>query len=50
VIVGTTDAAQDISFRPWCCCNDALPSIVLEDPAVLPWGSFIGGGRGQLDS
>jgi multidrug efflux pump subunit AcrB len=47
VIVGTTDAAQDISFPAMAGLQRRVASIVLEDPAVLTLGSFIGGGGGS---
>ncbi|HXU74919.1 MAG TPA: efflux RND transporter permease subunit [Methylomirabilota bacterium] len=47
VIVGTTDAAQDISFPAMAQLQRRVASIVLDDPAVATLGSFIGGGGGS---
>ncbi len=45
-IMGTTDAAQDISFVAMEKLQDRCAHIVLDDPAVETLGSFIGGGPG----
>ena len=47
VIMGTTDAAQDISFPAMAVLQQRVARIVLEDPAVLSLGSFIGAGGGS---
>ena len=47
VIMGTTEASQDISFEAMANCRQRVAEIVLADPAVASLGSFIGGGRGS---
>jgi multidrug efflux pump subunit AcrB len=47
VIRGTTDASQDISFPAMVRLQQRIARIVLDDPAVLSLGSFIGGGGGS---
>ena len=47
IIMGTTDAAQDISFPAMVALQSRVANIVLADPAVLSLGSFIGGGGGS---
>jgi multidrug efflux pump subunit AcrB len=47
VIMGSTRAAQDISFPAMADRQRRLAKILLDDPAVLTLGSFIGGGRGS---
>ncbi len=47
VIRGTTDASQDISFPAMVSLQQRMAKIVLDDPAVLSLGSFIGGGGGS---
>ena len=47
VIRGTTDASQDISFPAMVRLQQRIAKIVLDDPAVLSLGSFIGGGGGS---
>jgi len=47
VIMGTTEAAQDISFLAMAGLQDRVARIVLADPAVLTLGSFIGAGAGS---
>ncbi len=46
IVVGTTDAAQDISFAAMAKLQQQVVRIVLDDPAVASLGSFIGGGAG----
>jgi hydrophobic/amphiphilic exporter-1 (mainly G- bacteria), HAE1 family len=46
IIVGTTDAAQDISFIAMKELQQKVARVVLEDPAVDTLASFIGGGMG----
>ncbi|HZM02476.1 MAG TPA: efflux RND transporter permease subunit [Candidatus Saccharimonadales bacterium] len=43
-IMGTTDAAQDISFEAMLRLQKEVAAIVLKDPDVVTLGSFIGGG------
>jgi hydrophobe/amphiphile efflux-1 (HAE1) family protein len=47
VIMGTTDASQDISYAAMERLQQRVAKIVLEDPAVLTLGSFLGGGGGS---
>jgi hydrophobe/amphiphile efflux-1 (HAE1) family protein len=47
VIMGATDAAQDISFPAMARLQQRVAKIVLDDPAVLTLGSFIGSGGGS---
>ena len=46
VVMGTTEASQDISFEAMVKLQKRVAEIVLADPAVASLGSFIGGGRG----
>jgi len=46
IIMGTTDAAQDISFSGMARLQQEAARIVLADPAVATLGSFIGAGGG----
>jgi len=46
VVMGTTEAAQDISFEAMARLQRRVANIVLADPAVATLGSFIGGGGG----
>ncbi|CAN5509622.1 efflux RND transporter permease subunit [soil metagenome] len=47
LLIGTTDAAQDISFGQMVEKQRALVDILLKDPAIVTVGSFVGsGGRG----
>jgi hydrophobe/amphiphile efflux-1 (HAE1) family protein len=46
IIMGTTDAAQDISFISMKELQQKVTKIVLDDPAIATVGSFIGGGFG----
>ena len=48
MIMGTTEASQDISFPAMAELQQKVAAIVLADPAVATLGSFIGGGRGQF--
>ena len=43
-MMGTTEAAQDISFEAMREKQDAVVKIVMADPAVQAVGSFFGGG------
>jgi hydrophobic/amphiphilic exporter-1 (mainly G- bacteria), HAE1 family len=46
IIMGTTDAAQDISFTAMKELQQRVTRIVLDDPAVATIASFIGSGMG----
>jgi hydrophobe/amphiphile efflux-1 (HAE1) family protein len=46
IIMGTTDAAQDISFTAMAELQQKVARIVLNDPAVATLASFIGAGGG----
>jgi HAE1 family hydrophobic/amphiphilic exporter-1 len=46
IIMGTTDAAQDISFTAMKELQQKVAKIVLDDPAVATLGSFMGAGGG----
>ncbi len=46
IIMGTTDASQDISFVAMADLQQKATKIVLEDPAVSTVASFIGAGAG----
>ena len=46
IIMGTTDAAQDISFTAMAQLQQRVMRIVLADPAVATVGSFVGAGGG----
>ncbi len=46
IIMGTTDAAQDISFIAMKELQQKVARIVLADPAVATMASFIGSGIG----
>ena len=46
VMMGSTDAAQDVSFETMAKMQDKVAQIVLADPAVDTIGSFVGGGGG----
>jgi hydrophobic/amphiphilic exporter-1 (mainly G- bacteria), HAE1 family len=45
-IMGTTEAAQDVSFATMARLQNQVARIVLADPAIDTVGSFIGGGGG----
>jgi hydrophobe/amphiphile efflux-1 (HAE1) family protein len=47
VIMGATEAAQDISFPAMAKLQERVARIVLDDPAVATLGSFIGAGSGS---
>jgi len=47
VIMGSTEAAQDISFAAMAELQQKVAKIVLADPAVATLGSFIGAGAGS---
>jgi hydrophobe/amphiphile efflux-1 (HAE1) family protein len=46
IIMGTTDAAQDISFLAMKELQLKVAKVVLDDPAVATLGSFLGAGGG----
>jgi hydrophobe/amphiphile efflux-1 (HAE1) family protein len=46
IVMGTSDASQDISFAAMAELQQQVARIVLEDPAVATVGSFIGAGMG----
>ena len=46
IMMGVTDAAQDISFPAMAELQQKVAKIVLDDPAVATLGSFIGAGGG----
>ena len=46
LIMGTTEAAQDISFDAMSTLQDRVARVVLADPDIATLGSFIGGGGG----
>jgi hydrophobe/amphiphile efflux-1 (HAE1) family protein len=46
-LMGTTEAAQDISFEAMKEKEDEVVKIVMADPAVAAVGSFFGGGSGS---
>jgi hydrophobe/amphiphile efflux-1 (HAE1) family protein len=47
IIMGATDAAQDISFAAMTELQQKVAKIVLDDPAVATLASFIGAGMGS---
>jgi len=47
VMIGVTDAAQDISFATMARLQNQVARIVLDDPAVDTVGSFIGAASGN---
>ena len=47
VMMGTTEASQDISFAAMAALQDRVARIVLADPAVATLGSFIGATSGS---
>src|SRR6266849_1933094 len=47
VMMGTTEASQDISFAAMVALQDKVARIVLADPAVATLGSFIGATSGS---
>jgi len=51
VVMGTTEAAQDISFRAMRDLTEKLLAVVMADPAVETVGSFLSGsGGGTVNS
>ena len=46
IIMGASDASQDISFAAMAELQQKVAKIVLDDPAVATVGSFIGAGGG----
>ncbi len=44
---GTTDAAQDISFPAMVKLQQRVAKVLLDDPAIQTFGSFIGSGYGS---
>ena len=50
MILGTSEAAQDISFAEMKKKQEELGGIVLADPAVHSIAMFIGGGGGALNN
>src|SRR5437588_1866011 len=47
VMIGVTEAAQDISFTAMARFQEQVAAIVLADPAVATLGSFIGASQGS---
>ena len=47
VMIGVTEASQDISFAAMAALQDKVARIVLADPAVATLGSFIGATSGS---
>ena len=47
LIIGTAEAAQDVSFAQMARLTHSLTDIVGRDPDVAGWGASIGGGRTQ---
>jgi hydrophobe/amphiphile efflux-1 (HAE1) family protein len=45
IIVGISDAAQDVSFDEMVRLQHRLTDVINRDPAIASWGAFIGGGR-----
>jgi len=45
IIVGVSDASQDVSFDEMVRLQRKLTDVVGSDPGVAAWGSFIGGSR-----
>jgi hydrophobic/amphiphilic exporter-1 (mainly G- bacteria), HAE1 family len=45
IIVGLTDAPQDVSFDEMWRLERNLMAVIAQDPAVESWGAFVGGGR-----
>ncbi|HYC10721.1 MAG TPA: multidrug efflux RND transporter permease subunit [Steroidobacteraceae bacterium] len=45
IIVGLTDAPQDVSFDEMVSLERRLTEVIARDPAVASWGAFVGGGR-----
>jgi hydrophobe/amphiphile efflux-1 (HAE1) family protein len=47
VLIGITEASQDISFDAMADLQDRVAKIVMDDPAVATLGSFIGAASGS---
>jgi hydrophobe/amphiphile efflux-1 (HAE1) family protein len=47
IMMGASDAAQDISFSAMVLLQQKVARIVLDDPAVATVGSFVGAGGGS---
>ena len=47
VLMGTTDASQDISFNAMSKLQQQVAAMILQDPDVLTLGSFIGSAAGS---
>jgi HAE1 family hydrophobic/amphiphilic exporter-1 len=45
IIVGLTDAPQDVSFDGMVNLEERLMAVAGKDPAVESWGAFVGGSR-----
>ncbi len=45
IIVGLTDAPQDVSFDEMVDLDKRLMAVAGQDPAVESWGAFVGGSR-----
>src|SRR4029077_15813828 len=45
IIVGLTDAPQDVSFDEMVDLETRRTGVIAKDPAVESWGAFVGGGR-----
>jgi HAE1 family hydrophobic/amphiphilic exporter-1 len=45
IIMGLTDAPQDVSFEEMLHLEHALTDVLQKDPAVETWAAFVGGGR-----
>jgi hydrophobic/amphiphilic exporter-1 (mainly G- bacteria), HAE1 family len=45
IIVGLTDAPQDVSFDEMVDLEKRLMAVAGKDPAVESWGAFVGGSR-----
>ncbi|HEY5779763.1 MAG TPA: efflux RND transporter permease subunit, partial [Terrimicrobiaceae bacterium] len=51
LLIGTTEAAQDISFAQMAMKQQQMVGVVLSDPAIATVGSFVGsGGGGALNN
>jgi len=47
LVMGTTEAAQDVSFKTMKVLQDRVAKVVIADPAVATMASFAGAGAGQ---
>jgi hydrophobic/amphiphilic exporter-1 (mainly G- bacteria), HAE1 family len=45
IIVGLTDAPEDVSFDEMVSLDHRLMAVAGKDPAVESWGAFVGGSR-----